>query len=89
MAKPDNHNTELASSCANGRQTCWNNADLLRDLMDGRARRQRGARRRQVVQAPDAPVPQPLEGFLPGGAHAVEQRGVEGAPHGVELRATR
>ncbi len=63
--------------------------DLLRKLMDGRAGRQGGTRRRQVVEAPDAPVPQPLEGLLPGGAHAVEQRGVEGAPHSVELRATQ
>ena len=57
--------------------------------MDGRGRRQGGTRRRQVVQAPDAPVPQPLKGFLPGGAHAVEQRGIKGAPHSVELRATQ
>jgi len=74
------------SGCAPSAGELARRADLLRELMDGRARRQGGTRRRQVVQAPDAPVPQPLEGFLPGGAHAVEQRGVEGAAHSVELR---
>ena len=42
-----------------------------------------------MVQAPDAAVPQPLKGFLPGGAHAVNQRGVEGAPHGIELWSSK
>ena len=39
-----------------------------------------------MMQAPDAPVAQPVKGFLPSSAHALKQRGVECAPDSIELR---